>query len=233
MVNYQQGKIYCVKSNLGDMIYIGSTAQEYLSKRFQNHINCYKCGFNKAMIKKMFDEYGYNNCYIELIENYPCSNKYELERREGEIQRNYVGHGLVNRNIAGRTLQEYTDDNKDKIKERQKEYRMNNKERQKEYRDDNKDKIRERQKEYYKDNRDKIKEQQKEYYKDNCDKIINSTKQYYENNKDKIKEYKKQWSEENKEKLREQKKQWYLKNKERKKFIKPESNTKEIDLNDI
>ena len=42
MTDYQKTKIYKIESHLGDKIYVGSTAKEYLSQRFQQHKNHYK-----------------------------------------------------------------------------------------------------------------------------------------------------------------------------------------------
>ena len=77
---------------------------------------------------------------------------------------------------------EYYLKNKEKLKEYQKEYRLNNKEYGKEYYLKNKEKLKERQKEYGKEydlkNREKIKEYKKEYLKE-----------YRLKNKEKINEY--------------------------------------------
>ena len=62
---------------------------------------------------------------LELYENYPCNNKKELERREGEIIRQFkadINYNVINKAIAGRTHKEYTEDNKDKILEQKKQY---------------------------------------------------------------------------------------------------------------
>ena len=54
----------------------------------------------------MFDEYGTENCKIELIEEYPCENKIQLQKREGfHIQNTHC----VNKRVEGQDLtrQEY------------------------------------------------------------------------------------------------------------------------------
>ena len=51
----------------------------------------------------MFDEFGVENCKIELVEQFPCSNKDELNKREGyHIRR----EKCVNKFVAGRTQHE-------------------------------------------------------------------------------------------------------------------------------
>lgn len=86
MVNYQNGSIYAIKSNIGDKIYIGSTTKKYLSARMAEHRNDYRewkiGGPKQFMACELFDEYGVENCYIDYIELFPCNNRYELRMRE-------------------------------------------------------------------------------------------------------------------------------------------------------
>jgi hypothetical protein len=90
MVDYGKGKIYkIVVNNTEDEYrpYIGSTTNEYLSKRFVEHrskYKKYKNGTNKSVVTSftLFDKYGVENCEIVLIENYPCATKDELRARE-------------------------------------------------------------------------------------------------------------------------------------------------------
>ena len=58
------------------------------------------------------NELGVDNYYIELIENCSCNNREELTKREGEIIREYKPD--LNKHIAGRTLSEYKEDNREK-----------------------------------------------------------------------------------------------------------------------
>ena len=123
MPDYKNGKIYKLWSPEGDDIYIGSTTQP-LYARLSGHKKKEKCS-SKILFEK------YNNVKIELIESYPCDNIEELNKKEGEYIR---ANNCVNRCVAGRTVKEYQEDNKEKIKEREKGYRENNKEKKKEYR---------------------------------------------------------------------------------------------------
>jgi len=68
----------------------------------------------------------------------------------------------------------YREKNKEKIKERQKEYDQKNKERKKEYYEKNK----ERTKEYYEKNKEKINQRHKEYRENNKEKIKEHQKEY-------------------------------------------------------
>lgn len=137
MPNYENGKVYSIRSHSRpDLVYVGSTTQP-LSKRLGGH----KMPSNKVKSSKQITDLG--DAYIELIENYSCNSREELDRREGEIIRSM---DCVNKRIAGRT---------------QKEYRQDNTEKRKQYYKDNADKVIQQQKQYKKDNSDKIKERQK------------------------------------------------------------------------
>ena len=132
MADYSKGKIYKITCNETEKIYIGSTTQT-LTKRFKQHKNNHKYWkngkYNNTSIFKLFDEYGKDSCNIELIENYPCDNNKELERREAYFIRKNKCYNIT---IPGRTKKEYKENNKEKIKEEMKKYRENNKEKLKE-----------------------------------------------------------------------------------------------------
>lgn len=130
MPNYANGKIYAIRSYLTDKIYIGSTCQQ-LSNRLSKHRTNYRSHLNgKYHFVTSFFIIEHEDAYIELLELYPCNSKMELERREGELIRL---HNCVNRCIAGRTSQQYRDDNIEKIKEYNKNYKIENAEKIKEY----------------------------------------------------------------------------------------------------
>ena len=159
MPDYSLGKIYMVYPRVENVeegdVYYGSTTQS-LSRRMAEHRGKSNCKF-------LFDKYGVKNCFIELIEEYPCGSKEELCKKEGEHIR---ANKCINKNIAGRTIKEW----------------------QKEHYIENRDKIREQYKEYYIENSDKILEQKKEYRIKNRDKL----KEKRIENSDKIKEQYKQ-----------------------------------------
>jgi hypothetical protein len=80
---YQKGKIYKIVCKTTNKIYIGSTCEKYLSDRLKGHRIAYK--YKKDMTNyycSVFEVLKNNNYYIELIENYPCTCKDELSRRE-------------------------------------------------------------------------------------------------------------------------------------------------------
>ena len=58
----------------------------------------------------LFKEFGVENCKIIWIEDYPCNSKKELEAREGEYQQKTH---CVNKRMEGRTMEQWTEDNKE------------------------------------------------------------------------------------------------------------------------
>jgi len=82
---YKRGKIYKIIDVGYNKCYIGSTAEKTLSNRMSRHRYDYKI-YKQTLNEKMtcfdiFDEYGIENCKIELIENYPFNNIEELRKR--------------------------------------------------------------------------------------------------------------------------------------------------------
>ena len=62
----------------------------------------------------LFDNYGWETCKIELLELYPCNSLIELRQREGYYIKTLE---CVIKHIAGRTQQEYVNENKDILSE--------------------------------------------------------------------------------------------------------------------
>jgi hypothetical protein len=139
-MNYKNGKIYKIESHLGDKIYIGSTTKQYLSQRMVAHRNDYKKWKNNkggcVRVYELFDEYGIDNCFITLIEMSPCSTRDELRAKEGFYIRSIA---CVNKNIAGRSVKEYTEENKEKRRQLFEDFHENNPNYSKEYYEANKE----------------------------------------------------------------------------------------------
>jgi len=163
MVNYQNGKVYKIINENNEIIYIGSTAEEKLCRRYSHH------------------KYKSPNHKIILIENYPCNSKEELRKREQQVIEQHSN--LLNQIRAYQTEEQ----RKEQKKEKDKLYQENNKDiikqKQKEYRENNKDILNQNKKEYYENNKDIINQKNKEYYENNKDIINQNKKEYYENNK--------------------------------------------------
>ena len=94
---YANCKIYKITDIGYNECYYGSTIQR-LSNRMTHHRAIYarykKQAFHNITAFQLFDKYGIENCKIELVENYPCSNKEELCKRECENIKNTI-HVLI------------------------------------------------------------------------------------------------------------------------------------------
>ena len=118
-MNYKNGNIYKILNTIDDNVYVGSTT-EPLCKRMWKHKWDVK---NNRFITRPFyvkaKEYGFDNFYIELIENYPCECKEEVVAREGYWIRQI---GTLNAIVAGRTPKEYYEDNKERKQQQTHDY---------------------------------------------------------------------------------------------------------------
>ena len=151
---YQKGKVYCIRNKINNDVYIGSTCQS-LSQRMSEHRQALKKDkYNNMKIYQLIKKIGLEHFYIELIEDYPCENVYQLHRREGELIREYKAS--LNQVIAGRTSEEYIIDNHDRIKQTKTIS-------DKKYAEKNKERIQEYQKNYYHKNRQRILENVQNY----------------------------------------------------------------------
>ena len=205
VVNYQNGKIYSIRTHQTDIVYIGSTTQE-LSVRMAGHRRNYRSHLRgKGDGSSSIEILKYEDSYIELIQKFPCVDKSELHRKEGEIIR--LTDNAVNKRVAGRNIKEYRFDNKEVIAAGNKEYYKANKEvineKYKEYYKSNKDIIIEKNKKYQEANKEVISEKKKEYYKANKEAIIEKDKEYYKANKEAILEKRKEYYKANRDKINE------------------------------
>jgi hypothetical protein len=198
MPDYQNGKIYKLYSPSKNLVYFGSTVQT-LSQRLGGHIR----DNNNCMSKLVLECDDYK---MELVEEYPCNNKQQLAKKEGEYIKN---NECVNKCVAGRGNKEYYIDNADKLKEQGKQYY-----------NDNVDKVKEKHKEYYNDNVVKISERIKKNRENNPEKFKERSKKYYNNNVDKVKEKHKEYYDDNANEIKEKRRQRYLKQKELKDKLK-------------
>ena len=170
MPDYSKGKIYTIRCyNDTSLIYVGSTTQQ-LSQRWTDHKQHSTQDRNKnRLIYKTIDEKGIDSFYIELYEDFPCDNKQELQKREGEVMRHIATMNMV---VPGRTVHEYQQDNKEHLNENNRRYYHNNmeklKERRKEYYENNKEKILEKVQKSYLKHRDEIRKKENEKVKCEC-----------------------------------------------------------------
>jgi hypothetical protein len=153
---YLNGKIYTIRSFQTEKYYIGSTIQP-LYKRLHTHRAYYNTGISKITSGEIVK---FHDNYIELLEDFPCENRLQLEKREGELIRQYK-QDVVNAYISGRTNQEYCIDNKESILIYNENYYKHHKEYfqkyHKVYQQQNVEVIQKYKKEYRKINEEKIK----------------------------------------------------------------------------
>ena len=118
--NYENGKIYKIFGNTTDMVYIGSTYKTLQQRLKQHEANYKSFKAGKYWFITSFKILENNNYKIELVENYPCNSKQELELEEGKIIKQYRTDKLniVNRHIAGQSQKEYYKDYKNTINEK-------------------------------------------------------------------------------------------------------------------
>ena len=118
-MEFQNGKIYTIRSFQTEKYYIGSTNHKTLSQRLSKHKGNYREWLKDkdSCYATSYEIIKYDDCYIELLELYPCNLKAELHKREGEMIRLHKD-SLVNNNIPCRTLKEYRIENKQKIIDR-------------------------------------------------------------------------------------------------------------------
>ena len=148
MPNYQNGKIYTLRCYTNTtLIYVGSTSQKLCDRKNNHKSNSVKCTEN-YLYKTVSNNGGWNAWYIELVENYPCNSKEELEKREGEIIRE-IGNlnSKMPRGLRQKENTLYKDEYKKAINEYPEEIQNKKEEKQQydaEYREINKDLIKER-----------------------------------------------------------------------------------------
>tara|TARA_R110000823_G_scaffold194284_2_gene325630 strand:+ start:67 stop:570 length:504 start_codon:yes stop_codon:yes gene_type:complete len=163
MVYYINGKIYKLVCDNPELVYIGSTAQKYLSSRLCQH----QQSKNRCCSKQLLEA---GNMRIVLVENYPCESKDELRMRE---EYHIANMDCINIKKAYTSPEErkemqkqYAIDNRDKILENKRIYGERTKEQKKEY-----DRLN-----YLKKREAKL-EQAKEYYELNKQSLSDKRKQ--------------------------------------------------------
>jgi len=145
--DFSKGKIYMIRCNKTQLIYIGSTTKQYLSQRMGKHKANYKRWTNgKTNYCGSYDVIKNGDYVILLIESYPCKSNDELRMREQyHIDLNVW---CMNKNRAYSTAEQH----KAQIKE---------------YYETHKEAITEQKKGYYEANKETISKQMKEYRKAN------------------------------------------------------------------
>jgi hypothetical protein len=161
-------KISCKDLNVKE-IYVGSTI-DFKQRKYQHKTVCYNENskdYNKPLYYFIRNNGGWQNWSMNKIEEIESVDKEIIKKYE----RKYIEENrdiVLNKDLPGRTREEWYQDNKEKICEQRKERYENNKEKEHErvkiYRENNKEKIKERVKIYQKINREKINRKRRERY---------------------------------------------------------------------
>ncbi len=123
-MNQVIGRIYRIVSSECDGVYIGSTTQQ-LNTRFYKHKNHYK---------RYLDGYGnfctsyeivkFMDAKLELVHEGLFDSKKDMEKFEGETIR--TTPNAVNKRMAGRSKQQYCQDNKETAQQYMLQYNKTN-----------------------------------------------------------------------------------------------------------
>lgn len=237
MTDYSEGKIYKLTNIITNEKYIGSTINS-LKERKRQHLHVSKRQQTRKIYANIAN-YGKDNFKIELIENWPCDNKIQLNKREGyhQVLNNTVHNGLnvqyarplefvANLKIKAAAKingKLWKQNNPEKVKQykingnfNEKDYREKNKEKialkSKEWRENNKDILSTKAKEYKEKNKDKIKEKNKKNYEKNKESALARNKKWRDNHKDEVVKASKEYYANNKEQLAIKQKEYYEKN---------------------
>ena len=123
MTDYAAGKIYALRCHDNpELCYVGSTVRT-LARRMDGH----RCYVNRGRIfgelGPAMVKFGPERFYIELLEDYPCGSRKELELKEGEWARQI---GTLNRRTPGQTSAEWTAANHEEELRKHREYNAAN-----------------------------------------------------------------------------------------------------------
>ena len=197
-------KLICKDPEIKE-VYVGSTCD--LEMRMSKHKSDCK-RLHVKVYKFISENGGWDNWTVEIIQDYPCSGVEELKILEqhyikemGTLNSKSADTGCdkkeydrlryeENKDKRNKDSREYNKKKREKIKEKNKEWRDKNKKEYDRLRyEENKDKRNKESREYNKKNREKIKEKNKEWRDKNKQKVGEDYKKWYEENKEKKKEY--------------------------------------------
>ena len=114
---YHHSKIYKLVDISNNKMYIGSTTKS-LKERLQQHIKDARSD-KKVSSDEIIELAGPENVRIELIKEVKCENRKELCKIEGEYIRSM---DCVNKRVAGRSLKEYKEEEKENLLIKNREY---------------------------------------------------------------------------------------------------------------
>jgi hypothetical protein len=233
-VDYKDGKIYKIVCRKTGEVYVGGTAEKYLSQRLANHVRNFRHRDKGTKSISSYSIIERGDYYIELIENWPCGSVEELRQRERywfdrtdciNKVKPYVSeddHKERNRQYFqdnyepsyGQALQKLFQD-EDERKEIEEHRRERQQAYQAVYREENRDKQLEYMRQYYPANQEKIVQRARDWYQDNHDRAVEQRRTYRAQNKDATSKQQKEFYQQNREKIVERSRRYYAEHKER------------------
>jgi len=124
------GSVYKISSKQTDKMYIGSTIQS-LNKRFTLHKCKTKYNINSCLSRLIVC---YDDCTIELLEEVEIEDRNDIKLKQRE--RYYIDtnkENVVNIQIPLRTMREWIVDNREHLRQYDRQYRINNLQKIKDY----------------------------------------------------------------------------------------------------
>ena len=197
MPDYQKSKIYRIVCDTTGDVYYGSTAMADINARKSNHISSVKM-FDAGIVQKKCASYEIikrGDWLLEVVEEFPCSSKRDLEGRERFYMENNkcinIKRPLTTYDETLQERRQRYQDNKEKEKAQMQLWRDNNKDRKaaadKAYREgDKRDEVLAKKREYHHSNKEAISQRAKEYREKNREVIMQKKREYYEKNKEAI-----------------------------------------------
>lgn len=139
--DYSQAYVYMMKCLTKGLIYIGSSCDD-IDKRFAKHKSKAITNSTDCTSRRLFEAGG--KVTIEVIDYCPCDDEEELKILEAhyiDLFKRGCGDMCVNRNMPGRTHDEWLVANKSSVRQLRKHYRDTHKAERKAYKQENKDRI--------------------------------------------------------------------------------------------
>lgn len=109
-MEYANGKIYKLVSNVSTDIYIGSTCTDLNKRKFKHKADYKRWKNGKSGFMTSFKLFEIGKVDIVLVESFPCKNKEELHAKERYWIENL---DCVNKNIPTRKSIEYYYDHRE------------------------------------------------------------------------------------------------------------------------
>ena len=115
-VDYSQAKIYKVSNDFNSDIWIGRTCDTLIKKFSVHKADAIRNLRKDCVLHNLIREHGFDRFRIQLIEDFPCEDLYQLRQRQGHYIRELKA---INKYADDK---DYYEKNKEHINERYKEY---------------------------------------------------------------------------------------------------------------